>query len=152
MNYRGSYEIAYSLPPSDNAAYRSGFFRGPGGQKMFTGRRHLASSGRKFKEELGYLLIRQKVPSYSARERGKDRPVWAVSGRVEIPKGEIWRSDLTNRFKLSLDVIAKHIGIDDRYIVRAGPFVKVIGGHEPGMVLRIDIFDSFEQFLEGGEP
>lgn len=126
------FEIILPVPPSDNELY----FNTPGGQR---GSLRIPTKEHKaWKKEAGTLLNQSNIP------RDFDKTFrWRIEGVLYVPKGSWWRWDLTNRWKLLIDVLSKHLGVDDRYLM-VFKSRKICGEDNEGKVL-VNLYVSKEE-------
>ncbi len=117
-------------PPSDNELFintpdflkKTGNFRG----RLKTGKY------RNFKKMVGIYLLNSKLP------RDLDKTYrWEVKGNLLVPKGRHWKWDISNFYKAILDAIGKYTGCDDRYIIKFGPFEKILTNEIQGRMTLI---------------
>lgn len=100
--------LVLPLPPSDNALYFNspnmrGFGRVP--TKEF----------KDWSNQAQTILAINKLEKFKQVTKG-EKITWKVHAICYLKKSNLWKSDLSNRFKVLFDKLAKEIGIDDRYL------------------------------------
>ncbi|TXH48208.1 MAG: RusA family crossover junction endodeoxyribonuclease [Desulfurellales bacterium] len=92
------------LPPTDNHLY----FNLPNGGRAPT------SKFKDYMKEIEVILSTVGLPKLA--QGTKLKTTWKAHFICYLEKKNVWKSDLSNRFKIVFDKIAKTIGIDDRYV------------------------------------
>lgn len=92
------------LPPTDNHLY----FNLPNGGRAPT------SEFKEYVKEIDFILSMAGLPKLAQGKKLKT--TWKAHFICYLEKKNLWKSDLSNRFKIVFDKIAKTIGIDDRYV------------------------------------
>lgn len=92
------------LQPTDNHLYFN----------LQNGGRAPTSEFKEYVKEIDFILSMAGLPKLAQGKKLKT--TWKAHFICYLEKKNIWKSDLSNRFKIVFDRIAKTIGIDDRYV------------------------------------
>lgn len=95
------------LPPSDNQLY---FYLPKMGNKRIP-----TKEFKQWKKEAEYALMPYR--RFALKQvKTVNKIVWKMHLICYLEKKNIWKSDLSNRFKLLFDTVSETINIDDRYL------------------------------------
>lgn len=126
-----NFVIFLEVPPSDNELYTNNKLRNgkPG--------RFKTTEAKAWQVKANWHLRQKEWPINLPK-----KTLWELEGLLYVPKGKHFVWDLSNRWKLLIDTVAKFIGSDDRYLVKFGPFEKILSKKENGQVLlRLKVLD-----------
>jgi len=133
------FHVEMPFPVSENQMYES---NKPGSRKP----RRCSDRFKLWRLAASLEISKAQIQPYLKPKNKARKMVWTYSVQLHVPINKFYTLDLGNFMKGPVDLIAKAINIDDRYIVEERHFKIMTTDPQGKIVFDVKVFQSLKEY------